>query len=402
MQEETVTATLVIDDAMTKTAIPETDSQAEGSRPLEEIRPPWIQDQLRQGVLGQDRALRFVSVAMYKHTTGKVSGNLLLIGNSGTGKTTIMNNIQRLYDTVPEWRPFRVLTIINANLLVDSDRTEFRPDRILKAVEQRARTLLDDRPTPEQLKEAIERATVCIDEIDKMSTVVAGKPNPIGVVLQQGLLTMMEGERVPYNTHAYVGGEERSVHLDIETGRMMFVCGGAFEGLYDQVYNRVTKPGSGEKLRSEAVRDAEGQVHIQTRFSLADFLKIKDLFTYGMVPQFMARFDKVVILNDLGVDVLKEILLDSYDSPYVRARRFFATLGIELEMDDLAASLIAEQATKESRTGARALRDIFSEIINPYEFDPWGPEGIEKKKDGGWRLTVSPDLVRASIRKPGS
>lgn len=387
---------------MTKVSASETPAPAEGNRPLEEIRPPWIQEQLREGVLGQDRALRFVSVAMYKHTTGKVSGNLLLIGNSGTGKTTIMNNIQRLYDTVPEWRPFRVLTIINANLLVDSDRTEFRPDRILKAVEQRARTLLDDQPTPEQLKEAIERATVCIDEIDKMSTVVAGKPNPIGVVLQQGLLTMMEGERVPYNTHAHVGGEERSVHLDIDTERMMFVCGGAFEGLYDQVYNRVTKPGSGEKLRSEAIRDAEGQVHIQTRFSLADFLKIKDLFTYGMVPQFMARFDKVVILNDLSVDVLKEILLDSYDSPYVRARRFFATLGIDLELDDLAASLIAEQARKESRTGARALRDIFSEIINPYEFDPWGPKGIEKKKGGGWRLTVSPDMVRESIKKNGS
>jgi ATP-dependent Clp protease ATP-binding subunit ClpX len=201
MEGDSVTATLVTDDAtsdtttetMAEAAIPETDSRAEGDRPLEEIRPPWILEQLRQGVLGQDRALRFVSVAMYKHTTGKVSGNLLLIGNSGTGKTTIMNNIQRLYDTVPEWRPFRVLTILNANLLVDSDRTEFRPDRILKAVEQRARTLLDDRPTAEQLKEAIERATVCIDEIDKMSTVVAGKPNPIGVVLQQGLLTMMEG-----------------------------------------------------------------------------------------------------------------------------------------------------------------------------------------------------------------
>ena len=370
-------------------------------RPLEEIRPPWILDQLQEGVLGQDRALRFVAVAMYKHTTGKVPGNLLLIGSSGTGKTTIMNNIQRLYDTVPEWRAFRALTIINANLLVDSERTEFRPDRILTTVEQRARTLLGEHPTPEQLKEAIERATVCIDEIDKMSSVVAGKPNPIGVVLQQGLLTLMEGERVHDRTHAWVDGKEEDVSLDIDTGRMMFVCGGAFEGLYDQVYDRVTKPGSGEKLRSEAIRTAEGQVRIETRFALADFVKAKDLFNYGMVPQFVARFDKMVILNDLSVDVLQEILLHAYDSPFVRSRRFFRKLGIELEIEELAAALVAEQAARESRTGARALRDVFSEIINPFEFDPWGPEGIEEAGDG-WKLEITADMVREKIQKPGA
>ena len=60
-------------------------------------------------------------MAIYKHTTGKVPGNLLMIGNSGTGKTTIMNNIQRLYNEVPEYQPFRAVTIINANLLVDGD-----------------------------------------------------------------------------------------------------------------------------------------------------------------------------------------------------------------------------------------------------------------------------------------
>ena len=107
-----------------------------------------------------------------------------------------MNNIQRLYDDVPEYRPFRAMTIINANLLVDAERIEFRPDRLLAAVEQRARVVLvASSPTAEALKETMERATICIDEIDKMSTIVAGKPNPIGVVLQQGLLTLMEGER---------------------------------------------------------------------------------------------------------------------------------------------------------------------------------------------------------------
>jgi ATP-dependent Clp protease ATP-binding subunit ClpX len=175
-------------------------------RSLVDITPPEILALLRSGVLGQDHALRFVSVAIFKHVTGKVPGNIVLIGNSGTGKTTIMNNIQRLYNDVPEYHPFRAMAIINANLLVDSDRLEFRPDRLLTAVEQRARVVLGHLPTADELKETMERATICIDEIDKMSSVIAGKPNPIGVALQQGLLTLMEGNTVPIHAHVDVDG----------------------------------------------------------------------------------------------------------------------------------------------------------------------------------------------------
>ena len=366
-------------------------------RRLEEILPTEIFKELRRGVLGQDGALRYVSVAVYKHTTDRVAGNILLIGSSGTGKTTIMNNIQRLYHEVPEYRQFRAMTIINANLLVDADRMEFQPARLFSAVEQRVRALLGDRPTREELKEAMERATICIDEVDKMSSVVAGKPNAIGVVLQQGLLTLMEGELVAYRTHAVEDGAERAVTLDINTRHMMFICGGAFEGLYDQVYLRVVKPGSGEKLKSHAIQTADGQVRIETRFALGDFLKPEDLFEYGMVPQFMARFDNVVLLRDLDVDVLKRILLESLDSPFVRSREYFDVMNIRLEMEDLAASLIAEKAEKNTRTGARALRAVFGRIVNPLEFDPWRHEGLEDRAEGGHRLVVTADMVRRVI-----
>jgi len=366
-------------------------------RPLASIAPKEIFAELQRGVLGQDTALRYVAVAIFKHVTGKVPGNILLIGNSGTGKTTIMNNIQRLYQTFPEYRPFRSMTIINANLLVDSDRMEFRPDRLLTAAEQRARSVLGRDPTVEDLKAAMERATVCIDEIDKMSSVVAGKPNAIGVVLQQGLLTLMEGETVAYKTYAFVDGEEREVTLDIDTGGMMFICGGAFEGLYDQVYLRVAKPGSGEKLKSHAIRTADGDVRIEERFTLGDFLKDEDLFTYGMVPQFLARFDNIVLLDELSVDVLKEILLKAFDSPYQRSRRYFEVLDIELEIEDLAAALIAEQAQKHTRTGARALRTIFGKIINRLEYDPWRSDALEELEEGKHRLVVTAGLVRSKL-----
>jgi ATP-dependent Clp protease ATP-binding subunit ClpX len=370
-------------------------------RTPEEIAPPKIFEELHKGVLGQNTALRYVAVAVYKHTTGKVPGNLLLIGNSGTGKTTIMNNIQRMYHDVAEYRPFRAMTIINANLLVDSERMEFQPVRLLEAVEQRARALVGENPTAESLKETMERATICIDEIDKMSSIVAGKPNPIGVVLQQGLLTLMEGEVVTYKTFASADGEEKAVTLNIDTRHMMFICGGAFEGLYDQVYLRVINPASGEKLKSQAVQMADGQVRIETRFALADFLKPEDLFEYGMVPQFMARFDNVVMLRDLDVAVLKSILLDSLDSPFVRSKKFFEVMDIELEIDDVAAAMIAEAAVQNIRTGARALRTVFSKIINPLEYDPWQHEGLEKKPEGGHRLVITKEMAKRAISGNG-
>jgi ATP-dependent Clp protease ATP-binding subunit ClpX len=373
-------------------------AKADELRPLEEISPPQIFDELRKGVLGQNSALRYVSVAVYKHTTGKVPGNILLIGNSGTGKTTIMNNIQRMYHDVAEYRPFRAMTIINANLLVDAERLEFQPERLRTAVEQRARALIGPKPSAEALKETMERATICIDEVDKMSSIVAGKPNPIGVVLQQGLLTLMEGEVVTYKTYASENGDEVPVTLNIDTRHMMFICGGAFEGLYDQVYLRVINPSSGEKLKSQAVQMADGQVRIETRFALADFLKPEDLFEYGMVPQFMARFDNVVMLRDLDVAVLKEILIASLDSPYIRSKLFFEVMNIELDIDDVAAAMIAEAAETNIRTGARALRTVFNKIINPLEFDPWQHQGLEEKKGGGHRLVVTQEMAKRAIR----
>lgn len=379
-------------------AAPEPPKGKDGSlRPLEEITPPEIFEELKKGVLGQDEALRYVAVALYKHTTGKVPGNILLIGNSGTGKTTIMNNIQRLYNDVPEYHKFRAMTIINANLLVDAERLEFRPERLLTAVEQRARAIVGQRATLDELRVAMERATVCIDEIDKMSSIVAGKPNPLGVVLQQGLLTLMEGELVAYKAHVMVDGEEKETTIPIDTTNMMFICGGAFEGLYDQVYLRVVNPGSGEKLKSHAIQTADGQVRIETRFSLADFLKPEDLFEYGMVPQFMARFDNVVLLRELSVDVLKEILLKSLDSPFIRSKRYFEVMSIELEIDDVAAAMIAERAELNIRTGARALRTVFGKIINRLEFDPLRDESLVEKPEGGYSITLTQDRVRRAL-----
>jgi ATP-dependent Clp protease ATP-binding subunit ClpX len=240
------------------------------------------------------------------------------------------------------------------------------------------------------------RATVCIDEIDKMSTLVAGRPNPVGVVLQQGLLTLMEGAKLAYRVHAWENGAERERTVEIDTKGMMFVCGGAFEGLYDQVYFRVTKSGSGERLKTEAIKSADGSVRLETRFTLADYLKMKDLFDFGMVPQFLARFDKVVVLNDLDRTVLEEILLHSIDSPYTRSVAYFGSLGIEVELEPMAAALVAERAAQENRTGARALRDVFAEVVNPLEFDPEHDAG--ETADGRRVIRIDAERVKRALR----
>ena len=177
---------------------------------------------------------------------------------------------------------------------------------------------------------------------------------------------------------------------------MMFVCGGAFEGLYDQVYNRVCRAGLRRAASSpKAMKSATAACGIESRFSLADFLKIKDLFEYGMVPQFMARFDKVVVLNDLYTAVLKEILLHCYDSPFPR-RIATSRPRHRPRARGHRRGMIAEQAAQENRTGARALRDVFSEIVNPLEFDP--AHEAKSGDKGPRRIRIDVDRVKRSFR----
>jgi ATP-dependent Clp protease ATP-binding subunit ClpX len=102
----------------------------------------------------------------------------------------------------------------------------------------------------------------------------------------------------------------------------------------------------------------------------------------------------VVLLRELDVQVLKDILLKSLDSPYVRSKRYFEVLDIELEIDELAAALIAEAAEKNTRTGARALRTVFGKIINRLEFDPYQHETLKSKAAGGHSLHITPEMVR--------
>jgi ATP-dependent Clp protease ATP-binding subunit ClpX len=343
-------------------------------------------------VLGQEDVLRKIAVAVYKHIEGLRSGNVLLIGNSGTGKTTIMKSIQLFYNEHEGLNPFRIMTITNANMLMDQEGA-INTILLFRNLESEVLAATGFKVTAEEMKEYIESATVCIDEIDKISSKISGKVNPTGISIQQSLLTLLEGETVLLETKSYDKGGEHRVKLPIDTSRMLFICGGAFEELYDQVYKAIAGHGDERTFREVAQPDGRGGVHFRVTFNLKESLKLSDLFTYGMYPQFISRFHTIAVLDNLSKDNLKRIMLQADDSPFQFAREYFGSMGIELQITDDALDLIATHALDDLRIGARALREVFGRIIASFEFDPYHTEGVTKTGNGKPILTIDRNMV---------
>lgn len=359
-----------------------------------DITPRQILDELQADVIGQPNILRFVSVAIFKHLRGEPFGNLMMIGNSGTGKTTTMRSIERLYASRPELERYRAVVILNANIMADEEgNVDTAP--LLARLEERARQILGPQATPAALAQLMENSTVCLDEIDKISGIVGGRPYVTGINIQQALLTLIEGEKV---LHSIGGSSAAAAAVEIDTSRMLFLCAGAFETLYDQVFSRVTSAKSGIKLPTTTTYE-DGKVQIREHFALVDHFKLDDLFDYGMQPQFLSRFDNAIILEDLTVEVLERIFLESRDSVWSQSKRFFAGLGVELEITPDAVHRIAREAFVNRRIGARALKTIYSRIIKPFEFDPYS--GTRMQDGSGSRhLLIDKQLVVAELEGP--
>ena len=166
----------------------------------------------------------------------------------------------------------------------------------------------------EQIGRAMERATVCLDEIDKVSGLLGGKPYVTGINIQQAVLTLIEGERVPHRiTAPNQNGEIEATSAWVDTGKMLFLCAGAFETLYDQVFTRVTSAKSGVKLPTVTTY-INGKIQIREYFTLRHHFRQEDLFEYGMQPQFLSRFDNAVILEDLNAGTLSRIFRETDES----------------------------------------------------------------------------------------
>ena len=361
------------------------------------MQPVEIYDILQQDVIGQEQTLKFVSVAIFKHLEGERYGNLLMIGNSGTGKTTVMRAMERLYESRTEFAQYRAVVIMNANALSTEDGA-VDTHRVLVRLEERARQILGESASAEEIGLYMQHATVCLDEIDKVSAVVGGKPYVTGINIQQALLTMIEGEKMLHHITVTKDRVTERVSVNVDTGKMLFLCAGAFETLYDLVYRRVTSPTSRVKLPTETVYE-KGEVQIREFFTLAHHFKQEDLFDYGMQPQFLSRFDNAIILEDLNPEILGRIFMEPRDSVFRASKNFFRRYGIDLEITPAAVHKVADEASRSRRIGARALKAVWSKIIKPFEFDPFSQPQVRPEGEGH-RMVVDEDLVVSSLRSP--
>ncbi len=327
--------------------------------------PAQIAAALEKRVVGQPEAVREIAVALSKKLAGLDAGNVLLIGSSGSGKTTLMKAVEELLRANPSLSLRSTVVRIHANVLGE-EAGEGRPgERLLLRLLDRAREQLGAQAPLEQLLAQATHGLVFVDEVDKIRSQVGGQPSIAGIRAQEALLTLVENESVPLTLPDWAGART----IEVDSSGLLFVCAGAFEGLYDAVYDRVTVGKDQGALKPITVVDEQGRPREELQFSLRDWLKSEDLFEYGMSPQFLSRFDAIVLLEALSEEALVRILAGG-DSGLRQSQEYFAAFGLRLELTQEAARKIAREAVRQPRLGARALKEILRRIVSPLEFDP--------------------------------
>jgi ATP-dependent Clp protease ATP-binding subunit ClpX len=355
------------------------------------VTPKQIFAELSRDVIGQDEALRGMSVAIYKHLIGHSVGNVLMVGNSGTGKTTIMRAVERFYSTTRELAKHSTIIRINANLVADLASRGRQTNIVMDRLARQAASILGESADVDTMREYVSHGIVCVDEVDKIRSQVGGEPSVKGIVAQDSLLTLMENENVQVELPYFEAGSWHTLTTPINTEHVFFVAGGAFEELYDQVYLRVTQK-SGSDRFWQLVPRADGSLDRRFIFDLSRHMTQEDIFEYGMTPQFLSRFDSVVMLRDFSAPDLARIFMDSQGAVWPAAVAYFRHAGIDLSITEEAAFLIADLAAQKNRLGARALREVFGNIIKRLEFDPHA-SGLVREVDGRQVLEITREVI---------
>jgi ATP-dependent Clp protease ATP-binding subunit ClpX len=357
------------------------------------MTPKEIYAVLSRDVIGQDPALKNMAVAIYKHLIEHSVGNVLMIGNSGTGKTTIMRAAEQFFTNAKGYEKFSTIVRINANLVADLASRGAQTNIVMERLAHQAAAILGDKADYDTMQDYISHGIVCVDEVDKIRAVVGGEPNVKGIVAQDSLLTLMENENVQVDMPYFESGKWHSAMTPINTAHILFVAGGAFEELYDQVFHRVTKKLGPDKFYRLVPR-ADGTPDRVFHFELARHVQQEDIFEYGMTPQFLSRFDSVIMLGDLSAASLTKIFKDTAGAIWPIAVDYFRHAGITLTITDEATTLIAEIASRKNRLGARALREVFGTIIKSLEFDPLASE-LLREQDGQRVLEITKAVVES-------
>ena len=327
--------------------------------------PREIATELEKRIIGQREAIHEMAIALSKKLAGLSVGNILMIGSSGTGKTTLMRAVEAYLDERPQLSLRSTVVRMHANILGEAAQQGRPGEVILERLLERAREQLGTEAPIERLLEQARGGIVFVDEIDKIRAYIGDRPHTAGIRAQEALLTVIENEAVPFTLPTWAGGGT----VTVDSSGLLFVCGGAFEGLYDSVFDRVTIGRDRGALKPVTMVE-DGQVNEKLIFTLREWLRNEDLFDYGMSPQFLSRFDAVVLLTDLTIDELVRIFLEIPDSGYHQARAYFESRELHLALSPGAVRRIAIEAAKENRLGARALKEVFRRVIRDYELDP--------------------------------
>ncbi len=341
------------------------DMSAFGSIP----KPKEIYRILSQYVVGQEKAKRSLSVAVYNHfkrVNAQMSdvelqkSNILLIGPTGSGKTLLAQTLAKILKV-----PF---AIADATSLTEAGYVGEDVENILLKLLQVA----DTGDSIQNTVKNAQRGIVYIDEIDKITR---KSDNPSitrdvsGEGVQQALLKILEGTIASVPPH---GGRKhpQQDYVQIDTTNVLFICGGAFEGLDDVIRRRVSDNNMGFRADIQSRRDKSvGDI-------LAQVLP-EDLLQFGLIPEFVGRLPVVATLDALNEDALVQILTQPKNALVKQYKKFFDYDGVDLVFTDEALNAIAAEAMGRGM-GARALRAIIEEVMLNIMYEIPSSEDVKK------------------------